>query len=69
MYPQLASAEFQIGTTTETVTVENVPYTWDSAVSDRDSQASYAVASYIGKHKLSYGKAVTLRWVTSSWGG
>lgn len=66
MFEQLASAEFQIGTTAKTVTVEHVPYTWDSGRGSRDEQASYAVASYIGEHILSGGKPITLRWVSSS---
>ena len=66
MFEQLASAEFQMGTTEKTVTVENVPYVWDSSLGSRDEQASYAVAFYIGEHQLTEGKPVTLRWVSSS---
>ena len=66
MFEQLASAEFQIGTTEKTVTVENVPYVWDSSMGSRDEQAAYAVASYIGENNVSHGKPVTLRWVSSS---
>ena len=65
MFEQLASAEFQIGSTEKTVTVEHVPYTWDSNRGGRDEQAAYAVVSYIGEHRLTEGKPITLRWVSS----
>lgn len=65
-FQQLASAEFQIATGTETITVENVPFTWDASKTSRDEQATYAVALYIGENKLTDGKPVTLRWVSSS---
>lgn len=65
IFEQLASAGFQIGTGNETVTVEGVPFTWDSKQGDRDNQAAYAVACYIGKFNLSKGKPVTLQWVSS----
>ena len=67
-FKQVASAEFQIGSGNGTVTIEGVPYTWDPSQGDRDSQAAYAVASYIGENKLSWGKPVTLIWVSSTQG-
>ena len=65
-FEQKASAEFQIGCGTETITVEGVPYTWDPKKGDRDTQAAYAAALYIGKNNLTEGKAITLRWTTSA---
>lgn len=64
-FEQLASAEFQIGTGSETITVENVPYKWHSDKTSRDEQAAYAVALYIGENNLTKGKPVTLHWVSS----
>ena len=65
-FKQIASAEFQIGAGTDTVTVEGVPYSWNPKQGDRDSQAAHAVASYIGENNISGGKPVTLVWVSSS---
>jgi hypothetical protein len=65
-FEQTASAEFQIGVGSMTVKVEGVPYTWDSKQGDRDTQAAYAVACYIGEHNLSNGKPVSLLWVSST---
>lgn len=65
LYEQTASAEFLIGEGSATLKVEGVPYLWDSGLGNRDSQASYAVARYIGKHSLSQGKPITLLWVSS----
>ena len=67
-FNQVASAEFQIGSGTDTVKVEGVPYTWNPEQGDRDSQAAYAVASYIGENNISEGKPVTLIWVSSTQG-
>jgi hypothetical protein len=64
-FEQIASAQFQIGTGSETITIEGVPYIWDSTRSGRDEQASLAVATYIGDFNLSKGKPVTLLWVSS----
>jgi hypothetical protein len=64
-FEQIASGQFQIGTSNETITVEGVPYIWDSTGSGRDEQASLAVATYIGDFDLSKGKPVTLIWVSS----
>ena len=65
-FKQTASAEFQIGCGSDTVTVEGVQYIWNPEQGDRDSQAAYAVASYIGENNVSSGKPITLRWVSSS---
>jgi hypothetical protein len=46
-FEQIASAQFQIGTGSETITIEGVPYIWDSTRSGRDEQASLAVATYV----------------------
>ena len=67
-FKQIASAEFQIGTGTDTVTIEGVPYEWNPEQGDRDSQAAFAVASYIGENNISDGKPVTLVWVSSKQG-
>jgi hypothetical protein len=64
-FHQLASAEFQIGVSDTTVKVEGIPYVWDRHLIDRDKEAAYAVACYIGKHNLSQGKPITLLWVSS----
>ena len=64
-FEQIASAGFEIGCGPETIKVEGVPYTWDPEKGDRDSQAAYAVALYIGEHNLTKGKPVTLLWTTS----
>jgi len=65
-FPQTASACFQIGCSDETVTVEGVPYDWNPEAGDRDSQAAFAVAKWIGENNASHGKPVTLIWVSSS---
>ena len=65
-FNQVASAEFQIGVGTDTVTIEGVPYEWNPEQGDRDSQASYAVAAYIGENNLSWGEDITCIWVSSS---
>ena len=62
MFQQIADACFQIGTSEDTVTVSNIPFIWDGR-SDRDMVGAYAVAEYIGVHKLSHGKPVSLLWV------
>jgi len=62
-HPMTASACFQIGCTDQTVTVEGVPFDWSSEVGDRDSQAAFAVATWIGENNASHGKPVTLIWV------
>ena len=64
-FPRYASAEFQIGTGNETITVENVPCEWNPAKGDMDSQCVLAVATYIGEHNLTHGKPVTLIWTSS----
>jgi hypothetical protein len=56
-FEQIASAQFQIGTGRETITIEGVPYIWDSTRSGRDEQASLAVATYIGDFKPEQGQA------------
>lgn len=65
-FPQTASACFQIGCSEQTVTVEGVPFEWVPEQGERDAQASYAVAKWIGENNASNGKPVTLIWVTSS---
>ena len=67
-FKQVASAEFQIGSGNGTVKVEGVPYEWNPEQGGRDSQAAYAVASYIGENNISEGKPVTLIWVSSTQG-
>lgn len=64
-FAQKASAEFEIGCGPETIKVDGVPYTWCPEKGDRDSQAAYAVALYIGENNLTKGKPITLMWVTS----
>ena len=66
IYKQTASAGFQIGSGNDEVTVEGVPYMWDPRQGDRDSQASFAVAAYIGENNISHGEPITLIWVSSS---
>jgi hypothetical protein len=63
-FQQTASACFQIGTSDETVTVEGVPFEWVPAQGERDMQAAYAVAKWIGENNASRGKPVTLIWVS-----
>ena len=67
-FKQIASAEFQIGSGTDTVKVEGVPYEWNPEQGDRDSQAGFAVAQYIGENKLSWGEGITCIWVSSTQG-
>jgi hypothetical protein len=64
-FEQIASAQFQIGTGSETITIEGVPYIWDSTRSGRDEQALTAVVMYVCDFNLSKGKPVTLLWVSS----
>ena len=64
-FEQIASAQFQIGTGRETITIEGVPYIWDSTRSGRDEQALTAVVMYVCDLNLSKGKPVTLLWVSS----
>ena len=66
LFPQLAWAEFQIGTSDQTITVKDVFYVWDASKGERDAQASFAVAEYIGAHNMTGGKPVTLICVGSS---
>ena len=65
-FEQVASAEFQIGSGPKTVTIEGVPYEWNPEQGDRDSQAGYAVAAYIGENNLSWGEDITCIWVSST---
>ena len=65
MTNHLATACFQVGTSDTNITISNVPFTWDHT-KDRDEQAAYAVASYIGEHNLTDGKPVTLIFVETS---
>lgn len=62
MFSQIADACFQIGTSENTITVRNIPFEWDGR-SDRDLAGAYAVAIYIGEHKATEGKPISLMWV------
>ena len=64
-YPQLADACFALDDTytdQTTLTVRNVPFTWDG-MSDRDLAGAAAVGTYIVKHKLTQSKSLQLVWV------
>jgi hypothetical protein len=63
MYKQIAEACFRFDGTDDTITVDNVPFTWDG-VADRDIAGAQAVAQYISNHNLTEGKPITLLWVS-----
>ena len=49
-YPRIASATFAIDADS-TVTVENVPFTWESDLGNMDNQAALACAKYLNNNE------------------
>lgn len=65
-YPQLASAQFAIDDTDERVTIENVPFNWNPALSGRDTQGQMACLKHLMNEEALAGKTLALVWSSCS---
>jgi len=62
-YPMTANARFAIGDNSLTVTVEGVPFEWDTDAGNRDEQAVLAVLKTLPH---GFGAPLSLIWVETS---
>jgi hypothetical protein len=63
MYKQIAEACFRFDGTDDTITVDNVPFTWDGVV-DRDIAGAQAVVKFIQAHSSLQVATLQLMWVS-----